>query len=133
MRLFEILVLVSVFCLVSTKAEDEADAMFDDFLDDQLDVVPVEESFVDDGADNTADETLLSEDPTLSKRPIRRPRPLILPIRIPGYSNSLVFKSCYCFRRRCYGKYKVVVSVKEPFSWALKEKETACLVEFCSA
>ena len=110
MRLFEILILLSGFCLAFNKAEIVADVTFDDSLDDQPGV-PDYEAFVEDEPDITAEETLLGEDPTPVKRPIRRrPWLISLPIKIYGSINSVFFRACYCFKRRCYGKYRWVVS-----------------------
>lgn len=111
MHLFEILVLVSGFCLVFTKAESKTDGTLDDFFDDQSDV-PDEESLVEDKPGKTAENDHLSplkEDPKAKEEPKEDAhkrfipsRQIFLTISVPTNINSAFFQTCYCFRRRCF-------------------------------
>ena len=100
MRLLEILVLVGM-CLAVVKAESYADTEFDEVLKAK----PGDKSFIEDAPANTAEEAPMKEDP---KEKVRRQiRPLFyVSIGIPSNFNPSL-PLCYCFRRRCYGKYSL--------------------------
>ena len=116
MRFLEMLFLLA-FCLVVAKANDEEietsgeeDAVF---LDEGADITaaeagPMEDAvFLGEGADITAAEAGPMEDAPGEevRRQIKPPfvRPIYLTMSVPGNMNSFFFKTCYCFRRICYG------------------------------
>ena len=100
MRLLEILVLVGM-CLAFVKAESsDADPEFDELFNAQ----PRDESFTEDEPADAAEDAPLKEDSKEEARRQIRPSLVYLSIGVPSNINSVSFRLCYCFRRRCYGK-----------------------------
>lgn len=104
MRLFEILLLLA-FCLVFAKTDDEK---FSDTLNDVIDTddeVIIEN--LGDGTDIAAETASMEDSPNEEvRRQIIKPpilRPVTVPIAVPGNTNSFFVKTCYCYRRFCYG------------------------------
>lgn len=103
MLFLDILFLLA-FCLVFARADGKD--IFDDdgeetetFGDDPV--------FLDERVDISAETASMEGAPKEEvRRQIVRPpfvRRVTIPISVPGNMNSVFFRTCYCYRRICYG------------------------------
>ena len=101
--------LLLALCLATAQAFDDGifgklsettdtDELIIDNLEDETDMA-AEEAPMEDPAPNEE----------IRRQIVRPPRPILLSIAVPPNQSGLTFKTCYCYRRMCYGGCEFVL------------------------